>query len=78
MYPLVHHPPPSIAISHLANSLKHVLARNLRRNFTSHVNQASIHGHFWPPPYLAPSRGRTALSITRQYIEQQRQPFGQT
>lgn len=69
---LVHYPP-KVSVSKLVNSLKGVSARILRREFTSRVNQATVHGHFWSPSYLAASCGGAPLSIIRQYIEQQRQ-----
>jgi putative transposase len=70
---LVHYPP-KVAVSKLVNSLKGVSARILRRDFTSRVNQAIMHGHFWSPSYFAASCGGAPLSIIQQYIEQQQRP----
>jgi putative transposase len=61
-------------VSALVNSLKGVLARRLRSEFTRRVNSASMHGHFWSPSYFAASCGGAPLSIIHQYIEQQQRP----
>jgi putative transposase len=59
-------------VSALVNSLKGVLARRLRSEFTGRVNWASMRGHFWSPSYFAASYGGAPLTIIRQYIQQQR------
>ncbi|MCK9930827.1 IS200/IS605 family transposase [Frankia sp. Mgl5] len=66
--------PPKVAVSALVNSLKGVSARLLRSEFTGHVNQHSMRGHFWSPSYFAVSAGGTPPSILREYIEGQRRP----
>lgn len=66
--------PPKFAVSALMNSLKGASARKLRTEFTSQVNRASMHGHFWSTSYFAASCTGTPLSIIRQYIEQQQHP----
>lgn len=68
---LVHYPP-KISVSKLVNSLKGVSARLLRKEHTSRINRAIMHGHLWSPSYLAASWGDAPLSTVRQYIEQQR------
>ena len=70
--------PPKVAVSALVNSLKGVSARKLRSQFTGRVNRHLMHGHFWSPSYLAASCGGAPLSITWQYIEQQRHPVNAT
>ena len=66
--------PPKVAVPVLVNSLNGVPARRLRPQFTGRVNPHIMHGHFWSPSYFAASCGGAPLSITRQYIEQQRTP----
>jgi putative transposase len=58
----------------LVNSLKSASARRLRAGFSSRVNHASLHRHFWSPSYLAASSDGAPLSTIRQYIEQQQRP----
>jgi putative transposase len=70
---LVHYPP-KVAISKLVNSLKGVSARYLRQEYDSHVRKHLWGGHLWSGSYFAGSAGGAALSIVRQYIEQQNQP----
>jgi putative transposase len=64
--------PPTVAISHLVNSLKGVSSRRLRQH---HPDMAARYykGVLWSPSYLAASCGGAPLSIIRQYIEDQRQ-----
>jgi putative transposase len=64
--------PPKVPVSALVNSLKGVPARMLRSEHTGQVNHARMNGHLWSPSYLAASCGGAPLSITRQYIQQQR------
>ncbi|MEU0844924.1 IS200/IS605 family transposase [Streptomyces sp. NPDC005962] len=71
---LVHYPP-KIAVSKLVNSLKGVSARHLRREYTTTMNRAIMHGHLWSPSYFSASCGGAPLTIIRQYIEQQQRPL---
>jgi putative transposase len=63
--------PPTVAISHLVNSLKGVSSRRLRQQ---HPELAARYyqGVLWSPSYFAASCGGAPLSIIRQYIEDQR------
>ncbi len=70
--------PPKTAISALVNSLTGVPTRRLRTQFTGQVNQHIMHGHFWPPPYLAASCGGTPPGTIQQYIDQQKRPVDAT
>lgn len=70
---LVHYPP-KVAVSKLANSLKGVLARRIRQEFTGRTNRAIMHEHLWSPSYFSASCGGAPLAIVRQYIEQQKRP----
>ncbi|MFI7152327.1 IS200/IS605 family transposase [Nonomuraea sp. NPDC050022] len=63
---LVHHPT-KVTLSKLANSLKEVSARILRKEY-------SVLGHFWSGAYFAGSVGGAPLTILTEYIEQQKQP----
>jgi putative transposase len=64
--------PPKVPVSALANNLKGVSVRRLRPEFTGQINRHMMHGHLWPPPYLAASCGGAPLDIIHQYAEQQR------
>ena len=72
---LLVHCPPKIAVSKLVNSLKGVSARYLRREYTTTMNRAIMHGHLWSPSYFSASCGGAPLTIIRQYIEQQQRPL---
>jgi putative transposase len=65
---------PKAAVPAAVNSLKGVLARRLRPQFTGRVNRHITHGHFRSPSDLAASCGGAPLNIIRQYIEQQKAP----
>jgi putative transposase len=71
---LLAHYPPKVCVSALVNSLKDVLARMLRSQYTGPVNQATTNGHFWSLSYLAASCASAPPSIIRQYIDQQQRP----
>jgi putative transposase len=66
--------PPTVALSHLVNSLKAVSYRRLRQEFVARVNRAATHGGFWSPSYFAGSCGRAPLSIVKEYIADQKRP----
>ncbi|MGW6916984.1 IS200/IS605 family transposase [Kitasatospora sp. NPDC054939] len=66
--------PPKVAVSGLVNSLKGVSARLLRREYTSTMNVAVVHGHLWSPSYFAASCGGAPLAIIREYIQNQQRP----
>ncbi|MFU8854178.1 IS200/IS605 family transposase [Micromonospora sp. SL1-18] len=73
MHLLVHYPP-SIALPRLANSLKGVSSRYLRRQFTGHPRTYLSGEHLWSPSYFAGSRGGTPLTVVKEYIENQKHP----
>ena len=64
--------PPTVAISHLVNSLKGVSSRRLRQQHPD-ITARYYQGVLWSPSYFAASCGGAPLSIIRQYIEDQRQ-----
>src|SRR5574341_1427855 len=64
--------PPTVAISHLVNSLKGVSSRRLRQQHPD-ITARYYQGMLWSPSYFAASCGGAPLSIIRQYIEDQRQ-----
>ncbi|MEV0632992.1 IS200/IS605 family transposase [Nonomuraea wenchangensis] len=70
---LVHYPP-EVELSTLVNSPKGVSARLLRKEFPVHIRPYLWGGHFWSPSYFAASCGGAPLSITKEYIENQKQP----
>jgi putative transposase len=63
--------PPTVAVSHLVNSLKGVSSRRLRHQHPD-IAARYYQGVLWSPSYLAASCGGAPLSIIRQYIEDQR------
>ena len=63
--------PPKVAISTLVNSLKGVSSRRLRQQHPD-IATRYYKGVLWSPSYFAASCGGAPLSITRQYIEDQR------
>ncbi|MBG3126893.1 IS200/IS605 family transposase, partial [Proteus mirabilis] len=66
--------PPKLAISNLVNSLKGVSSRLPRRNRPDIAQRDYYKGVLWSPSYFAGSCGGAAISIIRQYIEQQETP----
>lgn len=70
---LVHYPP-SLTLSTLVGSLKGVSARLLRKEFSAHVRQCLLGGHFWSPSYFAASCGGAPLAIIKEHIENQKRP----
>jgi putative transposase len=71
---LLVHCPPKVALSRLVNSLKGVLARRLRQQFPAHIRTYPWGQHFWSPSYFAGSCGGAPLSITKDYIDNQKRP----
>ncbi|SFT82255.1 putative transposase [Actinopolyspora lacussalsi subsp. righensis] len=69
VHPLVEYPP-QIAVSKLVNSLQSVTSRRLKQHFPTRTYR----GHVWSPSYFAASCDGAPLSITRQYVENQRRP----
>jgi putative transposase len=63
--------PPTVAISHLVNSLKGVGSHRLRQQHPD-IATRYYQGVLWSPSYFAASCGGAPLSIIRQYIEDQR------
>lgn len=63
--------PPTVAVSHLVNSLKGVSSRRLRQQHPD-IAARYYKGVLWSPSYFAASCGGAPLSIIRQYIEDQR------
>jgi putative transposase len=66
--------PPTIAISRLANSLKSVSSRRLRREFPDPRRHYWRARRLWPGSYFAGSVGGAPISVLRQHIEQQERP----
>jgi len=65
---LVNHPP-KVAVSKLVNSLKTASSRRLRKH--PDLIQHYWRNALWSPSYFAASCGGAAISIIREYIEQQ-------
>ena len=66
--------PPKVSISKLANSLKGVSARLLRKKGYPTIVKYLWGGSLWSPSYFAGSCGGAQISIIRQYIEGQNTP----
>jgi putative transposase len=66
--------PPKVAVSALVNSLKGVSSRMIRKKNYPEIKNKLWGGALWSPSYFAGSCGGAAISIIRQYIEQQRTP----
>lgn len=62
--------PPTISVSSLANHLKGVSSRMLRKEFPlrPHAN------HLWTPSYFAASAGGAPIEVLRAYVEAQEKP----
>ncbi len=66
--------PPKVPVSSLANSLKGVSSRLLRKERPD-IGKRYWKGILWSPSYFASSCGGAPISIVRQYyIEQQQTP----
>lgn len=66
--------PPKTAVSNLVNSLKGASTRILHRDFTAHVNHATLHGHSRLPSYFTAPHGKAPLSNIKHYTQQQHPP----
>ena len=66
--------PPKVAISKLANSLKGVSSRLIRKKNYSSIRKKLWGGALWSPSYFSGSCGGAPISIIRQYIEEQQTP----
>lgn len=66
--------PPKIAISKLANSLKGVSSRLIRKKNYPTIREKLWAGALWSPSYFSGSCGGAPIAIIRQYIEQQQTP----
>lgn len=66
--------PPKVAVSHLANSLKGVSSRYIRREFPELERHYWRAKRLWSGSYFAGSVGGAPLSVLKQYIENQTRP----
>lgn len=66
--------PPKVAISKLANSLKGVSSRLIRKKNYPSIRKKLWGGALWSPSYFSGSCGGAPLSVIRQYIEAQQTP----
>ena len=66
--------PPKISVSKLANSLKGVSSRMIRKKRYETIKKKLWDNALWSPSYFAGSCGGAPISIIRQYIEQQQTP----
>jgi putative transposase len=66
--------PPTVAISHLVNSLKGVSSRRLRQEFPDLRRHYWRAQRLWSESYFAGSVGGATITVLRQYIEQQNRP----
>jgi putative transposase len=63
--------PPTVAVSHLVNSLKGASSRILRRDFPELVEQM-WKDVLWSPSYFAATTGGASLDTIKQYISKSR------
>ena len=66
--------PPKVSISKLANSLKGVSSRLIRKKNYPSIRKKLWGGALWSPSYFSSSCGEAPISIIRQYIEEQQTP----
>lgn len=66
--------PPKVSISKLANSLKGVSSRLIRKKNYPSIRKKLWGGALWSPSYFSSSCGGAPISIIRQYIEEQQTP----
>ncbi len=71
---LINHPP-KVAVSKLANSLKGVSSRLIRKKNYPNICSKLWGGALWSPSYFSGSCGGAPITVIRQYIEQQQTPF---
>lgn len=62
--------PPTISVSSLANHLKGVSSRMLRKEFPLRPHA----DHLWTPSYFAASAGGAPIETLRAYVEAQEKP----
>lgn len=62
---------PDISVSKLVNILKTISSREIRREFTDHVNQFYWKSAFWTSAYCAMSAGGAPLDVLKKYIQTQ-------
>ena len=67
--------PPKVSISKLANSLKGVSSRLIRKKNYPNIRKKLWGGALWSPSYFSGSYGGAPIAVIRQYIEQQQTPF---
>lgn len=67
--------PPKVAVSRLANSLKGVSSRLIRKKNYPNIYKKLWGGALWSPSYFSGSCGGAPIAVIRQYIEQQQTPF---
>jgi len=63
--------PPKVAPSALVNNLKTVTARLIRKEFAEHLTSFFRKPVFWSRSFCIITCGGAALSVIKQYIEQQ-------
>jgi putative transposase len=64
--------PPKVSVSKLANSLKGVSSRMIRKLHKSRLQSKLWGGALWSPSYFAGSCGGAPITVIRRYIEDQR------
>ena len=64
--------PPQYAPSKIICSLKTVLAKRLRRDFSEYLKPFYWEDSFWSDSYLVLTVGGATIDIVKQYIEEQR------
>jgi len=67
--------PPKVSVSKLANSLKGVSSRLIRKKNYPSIQKKLWGGALWSPSYFSASCGGAPIAIIRQYIEQQQTPL---
>jgi len=67
--------PPKVAVSRLANSLKGVSSRLIRKKNYPNIYKKLWGGALWSPSYFSGSCGGAPIAVIRQYIEQQQNTF---
>lgn len=65
---------PDISVSKLVNILKTISSREIRREFSEHVNKFYWKSAFWTTAYCALSAGGAPLDILKAYIQSQNEP----
>lgn len=65
---------PKAQISKLANNLKTVSSRLIRKEFATHVERYLYKDAFWKIGYCVTSTGGAALDVVKRYIQSQEKP----